>query len=180
MLQIDKKKFETILTYAAMGIHDRSISYLLLFVKLWDKNSPRLVYSMIYFGMMSALCFQVFAVCWERRPSVSLGVSRPHHHERKEGADEGLFSVQDVHRLRVPHSRSLIVQNWNVTSVLWWKLQPGQVLRTRRIRREIIYPQTDICRIMNQFVFITSQYSLGVNTTCFMISKSQTYKVWCI
>lgn len=63
-----------------------------------------------WFATVLTFVFQVFAVCRERRPSVSLGVSRTHHHERKEGADEGVVSVQEVHWHRVHHSEGLTVQ----------------------------------------------------------------------
>lgn len=42
--------------------------------------------------------FQVFAVCWECRSSVSVGVPRPHHHEREEGTNEGVVSFQEKQR----------------------------------------------------------------------------------
>lgn len=55
---------------------------------------------------MCTACFvlQVFAVGRERRPSVSFGVSGPNHHERKEGANEGVVSFQEAHRHRAHHS----------------------------------------------------------------------------
>lgn len=49
---------------------------------------------------------QVFAVCRERRPSVSFRASGSRHHERKEGTDEGVVSVEEAHS-GYRHSQSL-------------------------------------------------------------------------
>lgn len=48
--------------------------------------------------VICSVVLQVFAVCRECRPSVSSGVSGPGHHERKEGANEGVVSFQEAHR----------------------------------------------------------------------------------
>lgn len=71
----------------------------------------RLIYSLLA-GVWNCLkhwemlLLQVFAVRRERRPSVSFRVSGSRHHERKEGADEGVVSVQEAHS-RTRHSKSL-------------------------------------------------------------------------